>query len=57
MTLIILEPQSMDLHRFRVVKVCDIPFNEPMVAQRYIAKPYLIDGLNFDLRIIIKTPL
>jgi tubulin polyglutamylase TTLL6/13 len=28
-----------------------IPDGEPMVAQRYVLKPYLLDGLKFDLRI------
>ena len=28
-----------------------IPDGEPMVAQKYVLKPYLLDGLKFDLRI------
>jgi len=28
----------------------DVPFNEHFVAQRYIHKPYLIDGLKYELK-------
>ncbi|KAL8271061.1 hypothetical protein Esti_005046 [Eimeria stiedai] len=38
---------------FLTQNINDIDFDEHLVAQRYIHKPFLIDGLKFDLRLYL----
>ena len=43
--------QGKGIYLIRKFEDVDVKQGENMVAQRYIHKPYLIDGLKFDLRV------
>lgn len=43
--------QGRGIYLVRRFEDIDIKANEQLVAQRYMAKPYLIDNLKFDLRV------
>jgi tubulin polyglutamylase TTLL6/13 len=43
--------QGRGIYLVRTFEDIDNKSGEPLVAQRYMAKPYLIDGLKFDLRV------
>ncbi len=43
--------QGRGIYLVRRFEDIDQKSGEPLVAQRYMAKPYLIDNLKFDLRI------
>lgn len=43
--------QGRGIYLVRRFEDIDLKPNDQLVAQRYMAKPYLIDNLKFDLRI------
>jgi tubulin polyglutamylase TTLL6/13 len=43
--------QGRGIYLVRRFEDIDMKANEQLVAQRYMAKPYLIDNLKFDLRV------
>jgi hypothetical protein len=36
-----------------VADISDVAYGEPMVIQRYVADPLLLDGYKFDLRLYV----
>jgi tubulin polyglutamylase TTLL6/13 len=51
----IVKPESMSQGKgiFLTRKIEDINPSSHCVVQRYISKPYLVDGLKFDLRVYV----
>lgn len=51
----IVKPEAMSQGKgiFLTRRIEDIPQGEHFVVQRYLHKPYLVDGLKFDFRIYV----